>query len=107
MSIIADTTAVRPEDLADADARATDPAIAAEAATTFIPVNAGPAASWGRLMATETTDAVDALARGDIAQAVDKIIGIGVVYAAATTECGYDSRYIEQAVRAALLGGAR
>ncbi|MCP3769500.1 hypothetical protein [Streptomyces sp. MAR25Y5] len=109
MSIIADTPAF-PVSLLDAD-RATDPAIAAQCADTFVPVPGAvgvpaPVARLADLMKAEADKYRAAVMRGDVRAAAAGLASVGILYEVASTEMGARMDVIEAAL-VDVLRGAR
>lgn len=82
-----------PAVLLDADRAASDPAIAAQRATTFVPVPGAvevPAgvAKLAELMAAEAGKSRDALAQGDAQGAAAGLVSVGILFEVASTELG-------------------
>ncbi|MFD3729994.1 hypothetical protein [Streptomyces sp. NPDC058632] len=109
MSIIADTPAF-PVSLLDADLRATDPAVAAQCADTFVPVPGAVEVPSGvarlaELMTAEANKYRAAVIRGDAQAAAAGLVTVGALFEVASAEMGASTDAIEAALVDALGGG--
>ncbi|AVH59729.1 MULTISPECIES: hypothetical protein [Streptomyces] len=95
--------------LLDADRAATDPAIAAERATTYVSVPGAvevptTVARLAELMKAEADKYRAAMMRGDVRAAVAGLAAVGILYDVASTELGAHLDVIEAALTDALRG---
>ncbi|MFD4975616.1 hypothetical protein [Streptomyces sp. NPDC058424] len=97
--------------LLDADRATTDPAVAAERATTLVPVPVPGAveipsgiARLSELMKAEADKYRAAIMRGDIPAAAAGLAAVGILYEVASTELGARLDVIEAALTEALRG---